>query len=51
MVSNDFPRLYYRSFCDRIEAKFKLSVPIDPFEDGDVYNCEDIDNNDVVKDE
>jgi len=30
---------------------FELSIPIDPFEDGDVYDCRDnIDNNNIVED-
>ena len=47
----EFFGTYYGSLRSEIEVIFELSVPINPFENDDVYECGDnIDNIHILKD-
>ena len=47
----EFPGTYYGGFRGGIEVMFELSVPINPFKDGDVHEYEDnIDNIHILED-
>ena len=46
----EFFGTYYGSLRSGIEAMFELSVPINPFEDGDVHDCSDnMDNTHILE--
>ena len=50
-VMLEFLGTYYGSLRGGIEAMFELSVPINPFEDGDIHDYEDdIDNTHILED-
>ena len=50
-VMLEFLDTYYGGLCGGIEAMFELSIPINPFEDGNVHEYEDnIDNTHILED-